>query len=105
MEEMSMLLEKQVYPSPRLVFWETTAACNLPCFHCRRTELLDKTSPEELSTGEAEGLLDELSAWRRTILVLSGGEPLLRPDIYHLMDYASNKGLIVALATNGTLID
>ncbi len=100
-----MLLEKQLYPSPRLVFWETTAACNLHCSHCRRTEVADKSSPEELSTGEAEGLLDELSAWARTILVLSGGEPLLRPDIYHLMDYASKKGLVVALATNGTLID
>jgi len=90
---------------PRLVFWETTAACNLRCSHCRRTEVADELSPEELSTQEAERLVDELSGWGRTILVLSGGEPLLRPDIFHLMSYAGKKGLVVALATNGTLVD
>ena len=52
---------------------------------------------------EAERLVDELSGWGRTILVFSGGEPLLRPDIFHLMSYANKKGLVVALATNGTL--
>jgi radical SAM protein with 4Fe4S-binding SPASM domain len=62
-------------------------------------------SPDELSAQEAEGLIDELADWERTILVLSGGEPLLRPDIFHLMSYANEKGLVVALATNGTLID
>jgi radical SAM protein with 4Fe4S-binding SPASM domain len=50
-------------------------------------------------------LIDELSGWGRTILVFSGGEPLLRPDIFSLMKYAGEKGLVVALATNGTLID
>jgi AdoMet-dependent heme synthase len=100
-----MLPTSQGHPWPRLVFWETTAACNLQCSHCRRTEVADRPSPKELSTKEAEGLLDELSLWGRTILVLSGGEPLLRPDIYHLMSYATGKGLVVALASNGTLID
>ncbi len=94
-----------VHPWPRLVFWETTAACNLRCSHCRRTDVLDESSPDELSTHEAERLVDELSGWGRCILVLSGGEPLLRPDIFHLMGYAAKKRLIVALATNGTLID
>jgi heme b synthase len=93
------------HPWPRLVFWETTAACNLRCCHCRRTEVADEISPDELSTAEAERLIDELAEWGRTILVLSGGEPLLRPDIFRLMSYASKKDLIVALATNGTLID
>ena len=67
--------------------------------------MLDELSPDELSTQEAERLVDELSGWGRTILVLSGGEPLLRPDIFHLMSYAAKKGLVVALATNGTLVD
>lgn len=102
---MSTLPENRAYPWPRLVFWETTAACNLRCSHCRRTDVLDELSPDELSTQEAERLIDELSGWGRTILVLSGGEPLLRSDIFHLMNYASQKGLVVALATNGTLID
>ncbi len=62
-------------------------------------------SPEELSTKEAQALIDEISGWTRTILVFSGGEPLLRPDIFTLMRYASSRDVIVALATNGTLVD
>jgi len=100
-----MLPDNGTHPWPRLVFWETTAACNLRCSHCRRIDVLDELSPDELSTQEAERLVDELSGWGRTILVLSGGEPLLRPDIFHLLSYAGERGLVVALATNGTLID
>ena len=93
------------HPWPRLVFWETTAACNLVCSHCRRTDVADRVTPDELSTQEATTMIDELSAWGRTILVFSGGEPLMRPDIFELMSYANQKGVIVALATNGTLVD
>jgi len=93
------------YPWPRLVFWETTAACNLVCSHCRRTEITDGAAPDELSTREGLRLIDEIAGWGRTILVFSGGEPLLRHDIFPLLEYARSKGLLVALATNGTLID
>ena len=93
------------HPWPRLVFWETTAACNLVCSHCRRTDVADQVTPDELSTEEAKAMIDELSGWGRTILVFSGGEPLMRPDIFELMRYANQRGVIVALATNGTLID
>ncbi len=102
---MNALPENGTHPWPRLVFWETTAACNLVCSHCRRTEVADEVSPDELSREEAESLIDEMSGWGRTILVFSGGEPLMRPDIFRLMRYANEKGVIVALATNGTLID
>jgi AdoMet-dependent heme synthase len=102
---MTALPENRAHPWPRLVFWETTTACNLACSHCRRTEVANELSPDELSGREAESLIDELSRWGRTILVFSGGEPLLRPDIFHLMSYANEKGVVVALATNGTLID
>ena len=102
---MNALPENRTHPWPRLVFWETTAACNLVCSHCRRTEVADELSPDELSREEAESLIDEMSGWGRTILVFSGGEPLMRPDIFRLMRYANEKGVIVALATNGTLID
>ena len=102
---MNALPVDRTHPWPRLVFWETTAACNLVCSHCRRTEVADELSPDELSREEGERLIDDMSGWGRTILVFSGGEPLLRPDIFHLMRYANEKGLIVALATNGTLID
>lgn len=93
------------YPAPRLVFWETTAGCNLRCVHCRRITLADQLTPQDLTTEEAFRLIDELAAVGRPVFVLSGGEPLFRPDIYEIARYAADAGLPVALATNGTLID
>ncbi len=94
-----------LYPAPRLVFWETTAGCNLRCIHCRRITVADKLLPQDLRTAEAYEMIDNLASAGRPILVLSGGEPLFRPDIFDIAAYASSAGLIVALATNGTLID
>jgi radical SAM protein with 4Fe4S-binding SPASM domain len=61
--------------------------------------------PDELSTKEAERLIDELAASGRPVFILSGGEPLLRHDLFQLAERASKQGLMVALASNGTLID
>lgn len=93
------------YPPPRLIFWETTAGCNLKCIHCRRVTVADQLLPQDLSTAEAFELIDQIAAFAKPIFVLSGGEPLFRPDIFDIARYASDAGLIVALATNGTLID
>jgi radical SAM protein with 4Fe4S-binding SPASM domain len=93
------------YPPPRLVFWETTAGCNLACIHCRRITVADQLLPQDLSTQESFDLIDQISSFAKPIFVLSGGEPLFRPDIFEIARYASESGLIVALATNGTLID
>jgi heme b synthase len=93
------------YPPPRLIFWETTAGCNLACIHCRRITVADQLLPQDLTTGEAFGLIDQVAEFARPIFVLSGGEPLFRPDIFDIARHASDAGLIVALATNGTLID
>jgi heme b synthase len=93
------------YPPPRLVFWETTAGCNLRCIHCRRVTLADQLTPQDLTTEESFQLIDEIRATGRPVFVLSGGEPLFRPDIYDIARYATDAGLPVALATNGTLID
>lgn len=93
------------YPPPRLIFWETTAGCNLACIHCRRITVADKLLPQDLTTEEARAMIDEIASFSRPIFVLSGGEPLFRPDIFEIARYASDRGLIVALATNGTLID
>jgi len=90
---------------PRLIFWETTAGCNLRCIHCRRIDVADRLVPEDLSTAESKQLIDQIVAFCNPILVLSGGEPLIRPDIFEVAEYAVAKGLRVALATNGTLID
>ena len=90
---------------PRLIFWETTAGCNLRCIHCRRIDVADRLVPDDLSTAESKQLIDQIVAFCNPILVLSGGEPLIRPDIFEIAEYAVAKGLRVALATNGTLID
>ncbi len=87
----------------RLIFWEVTKGCNLRCIHCRAsaTEL---SSPSDLSTKTALGIIDQIAEAANPILVLSGGEPLYRSDIFQLARYATDKGLRVALATNGTLV-
>jgi radical SAM protein with 4Fe4S-binding SPASM domain len=88
---------------PRLIFWEVTKGCNLRCIHCRAsaTEL---SSPSDLSTATALGIIDQIAAAGNPILVLSGGEPLYRSDIFQLARYGTDRGLRVALATNGTLV-
>ena len=88
---------------PRLIFWEVTKGCNLRCIHCRAsaTEL---SSPTDLSTTTALGIIDQIAAFASPILVLSGGEPLYRSDIFQLARYGTDHGLRVALATNGTLV-
>jgi AdoMet-dependent heme synthase len=93
------------YPPPRLIFWETTAGCNLACIHCRRITVADQLLPQDLKTEEALNLINQVAAFAKPIFVLSGGEPLFRPDIFDIARHASDAGLIVALATNGTLID
>jgi AdoMet-dependent heme synthase len=93
------------YPSPRLIFWETTAGCNLRCIHCRRITVADQLTPQDLTTAESFRMIDQIVQTGKPVFVLSGGEPLFRPDIYEIARYASDAGLPVALATNGTLID
>ena len=89
--------------TPRLIFWELTKGCNLRCIHCRAsaTEL---SSPSDLSTKAGLDIIDQIAAVAAPILVLSGGEPLFRSDVFQLARYATGKGLRVALATNGTLV-
>jgi len=93
-----------VQARPRLVFWELTTGCNLSCIHCRAsaTELM---SPDDLSTSECLRIVDELAQYAPLILVLSGGEPLWRRDVFEIAAHANQRGMRVALATNGTLMD
>jgi AdoMet-dependent heme synthase len=85
-----------------IVAWETTAVCNLKCGYCRA---IASTAPDmdELSTEEARVFIKSISLLQ-PMLILSGGEPLLRPDIFQLASYATSLGLRVSLASNGTLI-
>src|SRR5215831_3759291 len=88
---------------PRLIFWEVTKGCNLRCIHCRATAT-ELSSPTDLPTGKALEIIDQIAAVSNPILVLSGGEPLYRSDIFQLARYGRDRGLRVALATNGTLV-
>lgn len=88
----------------RLLAWETTRRCNLLCRHCRASSG-PVVNERELSTEEALAFIDELSQWARPVLILSGGEPLLREDIFLLARRGTERGLKVVLATNGTLLD
>ena len=93
-----------VLPPLRLVFWETTQACNLACKHCRASAV-GYSDPNELSFSEACHMMDGMVALGRPVLVFSGGEPLMRRDIFELMAQARERGLPFALSTNGTLLD
>jgi heme b synthase len=88
----------------RLLAWEVTRTCNLRCVHCRAAAM-DKPYPNEFSTEECLRLLDEVRSFASPIIILTGGEPLLRPDIFEIAAYGTAKGLRTVLATNGTLLD
>jgi len=85
-----------------IIAWEVTAACNLSCEYCRASA---SSSPDEaeLSTEEALAFIDQVAP-EKPMIILSGGEPLLRPDIFDLAGYATVQGVRVSLASNGTLI-
>ncbi|HVM60974.1 MAG TPA: radical SAM protein [Verrucomicrobiae bacterium] len=100
-----MVAETKTTTELRLLFWETTAGCNLECVHCRRLDVSRELMKSDLSTEEALVFVRNLAGFAKPILVLSGGEPLFRPDIFQIARHASEHGLPVALATNGTLID
>ena len=89
--------------APRLIFWETTRACNLACPHCRASAIKSRL-PEELTTQEAKEFINSAASFSKSIFVFSGGEALLRDDIFELIRYANNAGLTCTLATNGSLI-
>lgn len=92
-------------PALRLLFWETTAGCNLDCVHCRRLDVSHELMKNDLTPEEGRRLIDQVAGVGRPILVFSGGEPLMRPDLFDLAGHAKEHGLLIALATNGTLVD
>jgi len=87
-----------------VVVWSVTRRCNLNCIHCY-SDSRNEDYPGELSTQEARTMIKDLADFRIPALLLSGGEPLIRKDIFELADYAVDTGLRLTLSTNGTLID
>lgn len=85
-----------------IISWNTTQACNISCVHCYRDA--GRQGAAELTTGEGKKLLAQIAAAGFRIMILSGGEPLLRPDIYELISHARSVGLRPVLGTNGILI-
>jgi heme d1 biosynthesis radical SAM protein NirJ len=91
-------------PAGPVVIWNLVRRCNLTCKHCYATSA-DKDFAGELSTAEVYTVLDDLKGFKVPVLILSGGEPLLRPDIFDISQRAKAMGFYVGLSTNGTLID
>ncbi|MEJ5348831.1 MAG: 12,18-didecarboxysiroheme deacetylase [Desulfosoma sp.] len=86
-----------------VVVWNMTRRCNLKCVHCY-AQALDRHFPDELTTAEGKLLLDDLAAFGCPVVLFSGGEPLMRPDLVELAAYAVEKGMRAVVSTNGTLI-
>lgn len=88
----------------KLISWNTTKKCNLYCKHCYRNSDITVDTSNELSTNEAKELIKDVKKSGFNMLILSGGEPLLRDDIYELIEFGNKLGLMMCLGSNGTLI-
>ena len=87
-----------------VVVWNVTRRCNLKCVHCY-AHARDEEFSGELSTSEGKAVLDDLAAFGSPVILFSGGEPLVRPDLIELAEYAVGKGMRAVISTNGTLIN
>ncbi|MCD6430434.1 MAG: heme b synthase [Deltaproteobacteria bacterium] len=96
-------IEKEI-PELRMIAWETTRSCNLSCIHCRASAEKGPY-PGELDTKQALSFLDTVASFSKPVIILTGGEPMLRDDIYELAAYGTKLGLRMVMATNGTLVD
>ncbi|GAB4545815.1 MAG: radical SAM protein [Thermodesulfovibrionia bacterium] len=90
---------------PKWIAWEITRRCNLRCIHCRSSSEIEVKGHPDFPTAEAYRIIDDISSYAKPVLVLSGGEPLLRSDVFDIARYGTEKGLRMCLATNGTLVD
>lgn len=95
---------RKVHPPGPVVIWNLIRRCNLTCKHCYALSA-DHDYAGELSTAEVFKVMDDLKAYRVPVLILSGGEPLLRPDLFEIAARAKAMGFYVGLSSNGTLID
>ncbi|WP_411350045.1 radical SAM protein [Paenibacillus sp. WLX2291] len=88
--------------NPFIVIWEVTRACALKCLHCR-AEAQYRADPNQLSHEEGKQLIDQIAQMQHPLLVFTGGDPLMRPDLYKLIQYAVNKhGLSVSMTPSAT---
>ena len=86
-----------------ITVWNITRTCNLRCVHCY-SDSMAMQYPGELTWEQMKNVVDDLSAYQVPSLLLSGGEPMIHPRFFDLVDYATEKGLKLTISTNGTLI-
>ncbi len=89
---------------PKWIAWEITRRCNLKCVHCRSSSELEIQGHPDFSLDEARRILDDIHSFSDPVMVLSGGEPLLRKDVFDIAAYGTGLGMRMCLATNGTLV-
>ena len=89
---------------PKWIAWEATERCNLTCIHCRCSSHMEKDL-FALDTRSSFALIDNVASYCKPVFVLSGGEPLMRPDLYEIVRYGNRKGFRMCIATNGALLD
>ena len=89
---------------PKWIAWEITRRCNLKCVHCRSSSELEVKEHPDFSFDEAKRVIDDIASYASPVVVLSGGEPLLRADVFDIARYGADKGLRMCMATNGTLV-
>lgn len=87
-----------------MVAWEVTRSCNLACVHCRASSKKGPY-PGELSTEECYTVIDDIASFAKPVIIITGGEPLLRQDIFKIIAYGRRKGLPMVMAPNGTLLN
>jgi AdoMet-dependent heme synthase len=86
---------------PFIAIWEVTQACDLACVHCRASAQPER-HPEELSTAEGKQLIDQIAGWKVPVFVLTGGDPIKRPDLFELISYCRTAGVRVSLTPSAT---
>jgi len=102
-ERAGEIIPKKASDRRPIVVWNITRACNLKCVHCYNDSGPGKPF-KEISTEMAKEVLDDLARFGAPSVLFSGGEPLMRPDLFELIEYAVGKGLRTVISTNGTLI-
>lgn len=100
-EVLIVIVSRDFNKDPFIVIWELTRACQLKCLHCR-AEAQYKTDPRELTFEEGKKLIDEIYEMNNPMLVFTGGDPLLRKDVFDIAEYAVKKGVRVSMTPSAT---
>ena len=97
------MLQADFDQAPFTIAWEVTRACAYACVHCR-ADAQHQRDPRELTTDEARRLIDRIKDFSNPILIFTGGDPMMRPDLFDLIKYASDKGLRCSLTPTATAL-